>query len=194
MGLTVSTVILAAGASSRMKAPKPLLRGREATLLEEAASPFLPLGPVVVVTGFHAHEVEHVARSMPVRVVRNPAAGRGMMSSVCTGLRAVGRTELVFIHPVDCPGVSPFTLRAMVATWAAFPWAHAVIPLASGVPGHPLLLDSRATSLALAARGPSSLHELLSRLGYAIVRVETGDPAVTRDLDTEDQLARYRRA
>ena len=44
---------------------------------------------ILLVSGFHAAEVEAAARGLGLAVVRNPRPEEGMFSSACAGLRAV---------------------------------------------------------------------------------------------------------
>jgi molybdenum cofactor cytidylyltransferase len=44
---------------------------------------------VVVVTGFHAAEIESALSGLPVSIVRNPDYGKGQSTSICAGLHAL---------------------------------------------------------------------------------------------------------
>lgn len=191
--MRIEAVILAAGASSRMAAPKPLVARGGVSLLDEAAAPFIAVGArVVVVTGFHADLVEPYACALPAVSVRNTAPARGMASSVRTGLRRTFGADVVFVQPVDCPGVRPHTVAMLVAALNAVPGAHAAIPLFQGRRGHPVALDRFARAMVLRARRHASLRDALARLGPSVVAVETDDPAVLTDLDTPEDVARWR--
>ncbi|MCU0610987.1 MAG: nucleotidyltransferase family protein [Candidatus Eisenbacteria bacterium] len=190
--MRISAVILAAGASSRMGSPKALMIRHDLTLLEETIAPFAAVGArLMVVTGFHAKRVEPASRVLGATVIRNVAPHRGMASSVRTGLRNAGEDDLVFVHPVDCPGVRPETLRMLVGALQAFDGAHAATPLFRGRGGHPVILDRTARAVMLGTKHHFTLRDLLARLGPAVIRVETGDPAVLRDIDTREDAAAW---
>jgi len=175
-----------------MGQPKALLIRGELTMLERSAAPFTALGARLrVVTGFHAELVEPLSRTLGAAVIRNVAPQRGMASSVRTGLRITDEDDLVFVHPVDCPGVRLETLRMLVGTMEAFPQAHAAAPLYRGRGGHPVILDRTARTLMLGTKRRLTLRELLARLGPAAIRVETDDPAVLADIDTDADAAAW---
>ncbi len=64
----IGAVVLAAGAASRMGAPKQLLPFEGASLVRRAAQAAIAAGcePVVVVTGSHAKEVLQALVDLPV--------------------------------------------------------------------------------------------------------------------------------
>lgn len=175
-----------------MGSPKALMNIGDATMLEQACGPFLAVGAhLIVVTGFHAAEIEPAAVSLRASVIRNVAPGRGMASSIRTGVNRAGAADMVFVHPVDCPGVRAATLRMLLCTLKAFPNAHAVVPMYLGRGGHPVALDRVASGMMIARRG-ITLRDLLRRLGPATIRIETCDPAVVGDIDTPADAAAWR--
>ncbi|MBN1426472.1 nucleotidyltransferase family protein [Candidatus Fermentibacteria bacterium] len=190
--MRIEAIILAAGESSRMGSPKALITKEDTTLLQQASAPFRALGVhLLVVTGYHAGEVEAGAAVLQASVIRNVAPGRGMASSVRTGIRRAAEADVVFVHPVDCPGVLPATLQMLLGALEGFPNAHAAVPMYLGRGGHPVALDRVACGMMMARR-QLTLRDLLGWLGPAVVRVETGDAAVVRDIDTPEDAAVWR--
>jgi len=155
-------------------------------MLKRTCQPYLALGTApLVVTGYAALEVEAHARAIGVPFVRNPAPSRGMDSSVRVGLRHIAdNVDLVFVQPVDCPGVKPNTLRELASTLLAFPDAVGAKPIFQGRAGHPLVLCKNAWSVMLSTRRRWNLRQLLRHFGPRVVRVETNDDAVILDIDT----------
>jgi molybdenum cofactor cytidylyltransferase len=90
-GEKIGAVILAAGASSRMGAPKQLLEYGGLTLVRRAALAAQEAGcsPVVVVTGAHAEQLEEELRGLNLREANNPEWESGMDSSIRAGIQAV---------------------------------------------------------------------------------------------------------
>ena len=90
-------ILLAAGRASRMGAVKallslPLLPGGEpCSALEGLVRCYRGAGveDILLVSGFHAAEVEAAARGLGLTIVRNPRPEVGMFSSACAGLRVV---------------------------------------------------------------------------------------------------------
>jgi molybdenum cofactor cytidylyltransferase len=96
MGNNISTILLAAGLSSRMGQPKLLLPWGGTTVLGQVVSTFAAVGieEIIVVTGGVREQIEglvaELAKDYPVRTVYNPAYARGeMLSSIQAGLSAL---------------------------------------------------------------------------------------------------------
>ena len=87
----VGAIILAAGSSSRMGAPKQTLQFRGQTLLRRAALAALGAGcrPVVVVTGANAEPSRRELNGLDVREVLNPLWETGMASSIRAGVEGL---------------------------------------------------------------------------------------------------------
>jgi len=182
-------LILAAGASTRMGKPKALVKSGGTTLLRQVSDPYEHIDiPVVVITGFHANKVEPFLKDLCLDFVRNPAPWRGMISSVRTGLHAVPRTvDHVFIHPVDCPGVTPDTLQILMASLRAFPAAGGAKPTFRQRGGHPLLL-AKPTWLRVLSRRYTDLRSAVAGSSDYMLRIELDDAAVLNDFDTPASL------
>ena len=159
-------ILLAAGQASRMGAvkallPLPLLSGgAPCSALEGLVRCYRGAGmeDILLVSGFHAAEVEAAARGLGLTVVRNPRPEEGMFSSACAGLRAVPEDcAACFMHPVDVPLVRSLTLVALLDASASEsrPGLPSVlIPTYEGKEGHPPLLPAACREHILAhARG-----------------------------------------
>ena len=110
-------ILLAAGSSSRMGAPKQVLDFRRKPLLRHAAEVAVATGcsPIVVVLGARATELRPMLANLPVQVVVNDQWSEGIGTSIRAGVRAVAD------HPVGAilalayqPFVKPEALRALV--------------------------------------------------------------------------------
>jgi CTP:molybdopterin cytidylyltransferase MocA len=188
----IGAVILAAGASARMGASKPLLRLGGQRMVERVVGVFRAAGvrELLVVVGPAEPRLTGVLDELRARWVRNPRPGRGMFSSVRVGVRALpAGLRAFFVHPVDMPLITPGTLRRLRgAAGDGVPVAH---PTFEGRRGHPPLLSA---TLAPAVEGfdrPGGLRALLSAYDPSAREVECDDPAVRFDIDTPED---YREA
>ncbi|PLK43610.1 NTP transferase domain-containing protein [Emticicia sp. TH156] len=110
--MNVSIVILAAGGSTRMGAPKQLLHVEGQSLLKRVAEMAMdtPCYPIVVVLGANKALVRKELERMPVTLIDNPNWQDGMASSLKMGLVGAYMTfkdlEAVIFLTVDMPYVS----------------------------------------------------------------------------------------
>jgi len=88
---SVGLIILAAGASTRLGAPKQLLTYRGRPLLRHAAETALAsvCRPVLVVVGARADHTEAMVDGLPVAIVENTAWAEGIGTSIACGLSAL---------------------------------------------------------------------------------------------------------
>lgn len=187
----VAAVVLAAGASVRMGAPKPLVAWQGRSFVGHVVDRAVAVGcaPIVVVVGAHAIAPHQVASA---RIVTNPAWRAGPTTSLRAGVAAVG-AELsgVVIATVDRPHVSE-------TTWARLLAAHRDDPEAVWQPshrgrrGHPVLLPAWVIARVEAMAVDQTLRGLLAQPDIALRRreVEVDDAAVLENIDTPDDLRR----
>ena len=195
-------IVLAAGASTRMRHVKALLPADAsgATFLSRIVETLWNggLDDVVVVTGFHRAAIEaEVEKWVPprrVRTVHNLQHEQGQLSSLQAALRIVDRpgVEGVVVTPVDAPRVKSETVAYLVAEYRR---THALLVRPAhpdGRHGHPVLFDRRLFSDLLAAdpgAGAKSIvrNQIASGGG---IEVLVDDPGAFEDVDTPDQYTR----
>lgn len=175
-----AAVILAAGASSRMGRPKPLLEFEGETFLDRLITRFSGIcRPVIVVLGYGADQVRTgIAHGGLAEIVINPAPERGMLSSLQCGLRSVPLdVEAVLFTPVDLPSIRPSTIEILIRTPAAV-----AIPLCDGRKGHPIRVSRQVVEELLALPVEAQAGDVIHR--HRAHLVDTGDPGILHDVDT----------
>lgn len=175
----VSGLILAAGSSSRLGQPKPLLTFRGTTLLGwvlDRVATARALDEVVVVLGGAAAEVRARVNLDRARVVENPDFGRGCASSYQTGIGALdSRAEAVVVVPGDQPGIEAGDIDRVVRTWRE---GAGPIVVASylGRRGHPLLFARRLFNALIALKGDKAAWKLLDAHAEWVRAIELDRP------------------
>jgi len=185
----ISAIILAAGLSSRMGRPKPLLPlGDGTTILERNISLFQDRGivGVWVVIGHRREAVEPIAESCGASCVFNPDYRGDMFSSVVVGLTSLGPgVDGVFIQPVDIPLVRPSTIRRLLETHGRNS-GGIIYPVHRGRRGHPPLIPGEWVKPIVAWRGPGGLRGALTSLDAEAVHVDVPDEGILLDVDTPE--------
>ncbi len=195
--MTVSAILTAAGESSRMGSPKPLLpwpsgRGDDMTLVEYQVSQLRCAGidEIVVVLGHRAEEVEPLVRGAGVQSVLNPDYHSGKTTSIRAGLAKIdARACTVMLLAVDQPRPASIIRRVLEAH--ALNGASVTSPLHRGRGGHPIAFDSLLLpELREITEEGQGIREVIGRHLSRVHRVEIDDPAVRLDLNTPEDYRR----
>ncbi len=185
-------VILAAGASTRMGAPKQLLEIDGRPLVARAVDAALasPAWPVVVVLGAHAEAIRPVLARRPVLVAENPAWAEGMAASIRAGittLRQFSRgLDAAVIALCDQPAFSAATIATLVNAWQAT-GRGIVAARYGGRHGAPALFHRDHFPALGALTGEEGARALLNGDPARVAGVDL--PELAHDLDTPADVA-----
>ncbi|WP_018621924.1 nucleotidyltransferase family protein [Spirosoma luteum] len=118
--MTIATIILAAGSSSRLGEPKQLLTNNGKTLVRQITETALSLqaGPVIVVLGANQARIQAELADLPIQLVHNPDWPEGMASSLQTGLNCITDQPIdsFLVLLTDQPFVTPSLLQQLIDT------------------------------------------------------------------------------
>ena len=185
-------VILAAGASTRMGAPKQLLEidGQPLLIHAVAAALASPAWPVVVVLGAHAEKIRPVLARLPVLVTENAAWPEGMAASIRAGVTTLQQfsrnLDAALIALCDQPAFSTDVIAQLIAmqrsTGRSIVAAHY-----SGRNGAPALFLREHFSTLTHLTGEEGARALLNDDPARVASVDL--PALALDLDTPADVA-----
>lgn len=194
-----AAILLAAGESTRMGRPKPLLPWGGVTLIEYQVRELLAAGvdDLVVVLG---HAAEEVRPRVPqgTRVAVNEAYREGRASSLRAGAAALAEgADPIVVLSVDQPRP-----RAVIETLLAAHREQAAaitVPVAQRRRGHPVVLaGSLLPELREASEESQGLRGVIAAHEEELREAELDSPAVLLDINTPEQyeeaLARYGQA
>lgn len=199
------SVVLAAGASSRMGRPKPALPAdsRGDTFLARIVRTLLEAGlpEIVVVSGADAAAVRAAwpGWDRRVRIVRNDQWETGQLSSLLAGLDAPSAAPIegMLVTLVDVPLVTSTTVRSLVRVWRETR-APVVRParLSAGAGheehGHPAIFDSSIFAELRAADPSTGAKPVVRAHADAVQNVPIDDPGAYLDIDTPEDYRRLR--
>lgn len=190
----VTAVILAAGRSTRMGSNKllELVEGKPLIRHVVEAALSAPIEAVVVVTGHQSAEVSLALSGLNVIFTHNADYAQGLSASLKTGIAAVSSGSagaLVLLG--DMPLVSAGVIEQLIEAFANAPEAKAVIPIAGGKRGNPVLISRRMFDQIAGLTGDKGARALLDDES-GIVELDLNDSAVLSDIDTPAALAALR--
>ena len=185
-------VILAAGASTRMGAPKQLLAldGRPLVVRAVEAALASPAWPVVVVLGAHAEKIRPALARLPVLIAENPAWAEGMAASIRAGvttLRQFSRAlDGALVALCDQPAFSADTIAQLVAAQRTS-GRSIVAAHYGGRHGAPALFLREHFETLTHLTGEEGARALLNGDPARVASVDL--PALALDLDTPADFA-----
>ncbi|MEU0303071.1 nucleotidyltransferase family protein [Streptomyces sp. NPDC006175] len=190
----IAGVLLAAGGGRRLGGrPKALLEHRGRPLVEHAVRSLRNggCGPVRVVLGAAAEEVQALADLSACEVTVNPAWEEGMGTSLRAGLGALAGSDAdaALVLLVDQPGIGA---EAVARVRSAYRSRESLAAAAyDGERGHPVLFGAgRWADISAAAAGDQGARAYLRAHRDAITLVECSDVAQAYDIDTVEDLTR----
>jgi len=186
------SLVLAAGGSRRLGAPKQLLRIRGRPLLSRivtAAEAVTP-GRVVVVIGADALRMRSlIRRHHPgTHTVDNSRWAQGMAGSMQIGLSVLPqRATAVLLLLSDQPAVGEASLRRLIRAWRRRP-GKAAAAAYTGVLGVPAILPGTLWREARRLSGDEGARKLLRMKEMPATAVHM--PEAAWDIDTPEDLQR----
>jgi len=185
----IYAILLAAGRSTRMGQPKPLLPWGQSTVIEACVDHLLSGGvrDVTVVLNPESESTRQILASTPARVVINEIPNCEMGVSISKGAEQLPAAPgAILVALADQPAIPPEVIEALISVWQKGD-ALVVIPTQSGRGGHPILLDGSLKSRLLKLDPQLGLRALLQVLQNQTVRLEVESPYIMRDIDTLEE-------
>lgn len=188
------TILLAAGASTRMGQAKQLLRIAGENLIQRAVKTALgtPFRPVVVVLGANREQIEPELLGSEVLTVYNPDWATGMGSSIATGLafllEQTPTIQQVLIMVGDQPLLKVDTLVALVELQSRTQ-APVVVSKYTDTLGVPALFTSDLFAELTALHGAQGAKTLIQKHRDQAAVLDFPEGAL--DLDTPEEWAAF---
>ena len=197
MTATVHILILAAGASTRMRGDDKLMQtvgGKP--LLRHIARVALGTGSPVAVTLPPASPRRTALKGLPLRRVPVPDAGLGMSRSIVRGVAALdpgaGPQDGLMILPADMPGFTTAALSGLIAAFLADPSLILRGGTAEGAPGHPAIFPRDLWPALGAVTGDEGGRSVIQSNTGRVRVIALPGPMAILDLDTPEDWAAWR--
>ena len=179
----VAGLVLAAGGSRRLGRPKQLLPFGEATLLDHTVGSARDCGfdQLIVALGGSAEDVRTTVDLSGTDVVVNDIFGDGCSSSIAAAVGSVDeRAEALVLLLGDQPGVTPATVRALIAGRGE---AELAVCRYDDGRGHPFAFGRETFGRLAGLHGDKAVWKLLDHAGESVAEVAIPGP-VPLDVDT----------
>ena len=179
-------IVLAAGASTRMKTQKMLLPYNGKTVLETVITnaSFTLNKNLMVVTGSHREEIIPLVEKLEVNYCINSEYMQGMLSSVICGFNSLPESaKAALILLGDQPQISPDVIQKLKKAWLKSD-KGIVIPVWEEKRGHPVLIETKFRNEINRLHPELGLKNLMNNHTDEILEVDCGSPGILRDMDT----------
>lgn len=193
--MKVSIIILAAGASTRMGAPKQLLLIDGKTLIKRINEIALDTScyPIVTVLGANRALIRHELDKMPLTIIDNPQWEKGMSSSIKMGLAGAYMTQkeidAVIFLTVDMPFVNVKLINEMIQKAIENPDSDIIACKYDNQIGIPVLFKRNLLADLLELEGDEGAKKIVLKNKDKTLFVEF--PEGKYDLDTIEEYRNF---
>ena len=194
---SVAALVLAAGASSRMRGRDKLLEPVEGEpVLRRIVRAALGCGAdrTVTVLPPDAEARRAALVGLDAGIVEAPDCADGMAASLRAGLAAVSKdADAVMVVLADMPEIGAEVMGKLIAAFDPGEGREICRAVAAdGTPGHPVLFGRRFFEALAALTGDHGAREVVRAAGEFVVDVPTTGAAAVTDLDTPEDWAAWR--
>jgi molybdenum cofactor cytidylyltransferase len=192
-------ILMAAGAGSRLgHRPKCLLQldGEPLILRQIEALKSAGADELVVVLGFYADEIAPWLTRSGVRIVQNPDAAQGQVSSQRIGLRQLsGRHNAVLMALADQPMITARDVTDLLAGFAVRPAeCRLMFPRVQGQPGNPVILTPEVRDAVLSADPSIGCRQWRQANRSSAFPFDSDNRHYVIDIDTPEDIESFRRS
>ncbi len=193
--LKASTIVLAAGRSSRAGGANKLLsklNGKPVVTTTVSMVLAANKDDVIVVTGHDNLAVNDALSGYSVKHVHNDTYTDGMAGSLKLGLSQLADdAAFTFICLADMPFVRVKTYSALKASAKRISEARIFIPTYNGKRGHPVLWHRDMFPALGNVSGDTGGKHIIHENEHLVCEVPVDDPGILIDLDTPEALAQF---
>ena len=184
MALSISAIVLTAGASSRMGKPKAFLEWNGSTFIETICFNLskLNLLQIVLVSSISIDIKRQLKPTKNIDWTKNPHPEDGMLSSFRCGLRKLkSKNTNVMLCLIDHPAVEQETYKKLCDNAKK---DKIVIPIYKGRRGHPVIFGADFICELLEKECPEGAKTIVKSHPESVLEIEVDDKGILMDIDT----------
>ena len=185
----INAVVLAAGASKRMGKPKPLLRFRDGTFLEQivAVLRLSDADRITVVLGAEADAIRKTVDLSGVNVVINKDFQRGQLSSLIAAIKTTPpQTQAILVCLADMPFITAEVVDEIISKFKETN-VPIIVPVLNKIRGHPTLFARSLFNELLNAPQEQGARFVLYSNEQRILELQTSESGILIGIDTPDE-------
>jgi molybdenum cofactor cytidylyltransferase len=185
-------ILLAAGRGSRFGGEKLLARMNSGNLPGEPVGVValrhlrMAVPDVIAVVRPEDHALAAELGASGAHIVRCANAAEGMGASLACGVRASAHANGWIVALADMPWIGSQTISRVVAAIAHK--APIAAPFHKGQRGHPVGFSRDCYDALVSLTGDEGAKAVIAARSDDLVRIDTDDGGILRDVDTRDQL------
>jgi len=187
----ISSVILAAGLSSRFGAPKALSKLNEFTVIEHIQNTLVgsETSEIIIVIGAHAEEIKpYILKHKKVKFVYNKDYKLGQTSSFKSALQSISsQSQGVLLLPVDYPVIKFATINRLIEHFLKNP-PLVQIPTYDGIKGHPPIFNTTLKQEILDLDNIKGINEIAHRHQEGTILVPVNDMGAICSFNTKTEF------
>lgn len=199
MSATVHILILAAGASSRMRGVDKLLQpiGKKPLLRHIAETALATTAPVTVTLPPDAVKRREALSRLVAEIVEVSNAAEGMSRSLHRGVESIsahnpGPQDGLMILPADMPGFTAAALSDLISRFRAEPDVIIRGGTVAGQPGHPAIFPRDLWPALSAVEGDEGGRSVIQKHQGRVRVIPLPGTMAILDLDTPEDWAAFR--
>jgi len=188
----ICALVLAAGESRRMGAPKLLLPFGDKTIIEHIVDNIIQskADKILVVMGSHREEILSKMADRPVLTVVNHRYREGMLSSILTGFEALPQeTSAAIVCLGDQPLIPSSVIDTLIEVYQKTK-RGIILPVYQKKRGHPLLIDIKHKQEVLNLSPDIGLRALVHKYPQDVQEAEVDSPHILKDIDRPEDYAK----
>lgn len=185
----VSTIILAAGKSSRAGKLKQLLPIGHTTLLGRTLHNYRQSlsNEIILVVGYKAGDIVASIDTEDIVVVNNPDFKLGMSASIQYGLlHSNAEADAFLIALADQPSIDANTINRLIEAFLNSK-KSIIVPLYNNRRGNPVIFSAVYRDELMRLSGDKGGREIVTRHAEAVMEVSVECEGVIQDIDTADE-------
>jgi molybdenum cofactor cytidylyltransferase len=181
----ICALVLAAGESRRMGAPKLLLPFGDKTIIEHIVDNInqSKVDKILVVLGSRREEIRSKITDWPVLSAVNHRYREGMLSSIQTGFEALPKDTAAALVCLGDQPLIPFSVIDDLIKVYQKTKRGIVLPLYQKKRGHPILIDMKHKQEVLNLSPDIGLRALVHNHPQDVQEVEVDTPHILKDID-----------